>query len=140
MRELRNARACIIFVGTNDSWDGADALISRIDKIIEYNGTPNVVVVSQWSDERLTLAQMIELEKAMLKRYGARFFNLRQYAVKYAMADAGLTPSTADASRIAQGLIPHVLTIDTLHPTAIMYNLMAKQFHRIMLQTGMINP
>ena len=138
MRELRGAQAMIIFAGTNDPWDGASAIISRIDKMLEYNGNNNAIIVSQWSDDRLTLSQMLELELAMLKRYGARFFNLRQYAVKYAMADAGFTPSAGDATRMANGLIPLVLTIDSLHPTAKMYELMAIQFKKLLIQTGLI--
>lgn len=145
-RELRNARAMVIFcLVTNDTsdssqpWDGTQAIIEKYEAMIEYNGSPNVIVVSEWSELRLTVERMAELELALLKRFGARLFNLRKYAVNYAMSDLGLTPSTSDQERMNNGLIPLALTIDGLHPNTPMYRMIANQLYNKMIQTGMVN-
>ncbi|RZK76806.1 MAG: hypothetical protein EOO85_10400 [Pedobacter sp.] len=138
MRELRNAWCNIFFLLTNDPFTNEDEMLSRYDKAIEYAGHGRYIVMSDWSDQRLTLLQMQSLENEMLKKYGARFFNLRKFAIERALPILGLTPSPGDQARMDDGLIPLVLTIDGLHPTTEMYALIAEQFYQIMLNTGVI--
>ncbi|RZK65585.1 MAG: hypothetical protein EOO85_28110 [Pedobacter sp.] len=143
MREFRDAWCNIFLLFTNDyqtpppSID-VDAMLRQLEKGIEYSGTSRYIVMSEWSDQRLNLSQMVSLEDEMLKRYGARLFNTRRFAIEKAPGLLGVTPSAGDQARMDQGLIPLFLTTDGLHFTTAMNALVAEQFYQILVNTGVI--
>jgi lysophospholipase L1-like esterase len=71
---------------------------------------------------------VIALNNALAAAYGANYYDLRRYLIDYGLAAAGITPTAADTTAIAEDRIPASLMSDTLHLTAAGYTAVG---HRI---------
>lgn len=78
-----------------------------------------------------TTAQDAE-DAVWFSEFGRRFIPIRQYMVKYGLADAGITPTSQDTTDIANGTVPTSLRIDAVHWNAQGYTILANLlFNRI---------
>ncbi|WP_282364359.1 hypothetical protein [Pseudomonas sp. PS01297] len=58
--------------------------------------------------------------------FGRRFIPIRQYMVKYGLADAGIEPTAQDLTDMANGTVPTSLRSDSVHWLAAGYTILAK--------------
>lgn len=56
--------------------------------------------------------------------FGRRFIPIRQYMVKYGLADAGITPTAQDIIDMANGTVPSSLRIDPTHWNSAGYTIL----------------
>ncbi|MFT7156139.1 MAG: lysophospholipase L1-like esterase [Parvicella sp.] len=130
MKNLRNAHANVLFIGQNGGWDSNAELVDQINKMIEFSGSTNCLVIGLHA--RGTVLQMNTLEEIMSNEYGARYINLRKHMVERALEEAGLSATEADLEAMSNGLCPPQLLADELHFNAIGYriigDLVAKRF------------
>lgn len=56
--------------------------------------------------------------------FGRRFIPIRQYMVKYGLADAGITPTSQDLIDMANGTVPSSLRVDAVHWVAAGYTIL----------------
>ncbi|WP_019407703.1 SGNH/GDSL hydrolase family protein [Pseudomonas psychrophila] len=56
--------------------------------------------------------------------FGRRFIPIRQYMVKYGLADAGITPTAQDIIDMANGTVPSSLRVDPTHWGAAGYTIL----------------
>jgi hypothetical protein len=67
-----------------------------------------------------------QLDYAMLLRYGNNFVNVRRYMMEFGLSDAGITPTQADETAIAEGKVPpSLLASDGIHGTDDFYSIVA---------------
>ena len=57
--------------------------------------------------------------------FGRRFIPIRQYMVKYGLADAGITPTAQDITDMANGTVPTSLRSDSVHWLGVDYTILA---------------
>ena len=57
--------------------------------------------------------------------FGRRFIPIRQYMVKYGLADAGIEPTAQDLTDMANGTVPTSLRSDSVHWLAAGYTILA---------------
>lgn len=57
--------------------------------------------------------------------FGRRFIPIRQYMVKYGLADAGITPTAQDITDMANGTVPTSLRSDSVHWLGVGYTILA---------------
>lgn len=100
-------------------------LANVIDAMIAHNNGPFIVcgIPSGSAESRRTL------EGELGSRYGEHFVNTREYISAYGLADAGLTPTAADAAAMAKGEIPPQLKSDSVHLTDAGMASLAKCIH-----------
>ena len=72
----------------------------------------------------------------MLKEYGRRYINLREYLSTYGMKDAGLEPTETDLAEIAEGKVPTSLRIDTVHGNSHFYKIIGKLIYLRLVELG----
>ena len=116
----------IIFMGQNGGWDNdVDKLIKQHRRMIEHAHARNVIVLGLSSG---TASERSSYETAMQDEFGRYFISLRQYLAHpiysgdtivncYGLADAGLTPTSADLDDIAVGKVPPQCLADGVHYT-----------------------
>lgn len=56
--------------------------------------------------------------------FGRRFIPIRQYMVKYGLADAGITPTAQDSIDMANGTVPSSLRVDPTHWNSAGYTIL----------------
>ncbi|MFD2962761.1 MULTISPECIES: hypothetical protein [Olivibacter] len=132
----RKPYAGVYFIGQNRGYDvnGVDdnaVLVAYYRKLIDFLGTPNYLVVGLHTQSE---AQRADLEELMLKEFGLRYINLREYMTLYGLADAGLTPTSEDIAAMAEGRTPPSLMTDGTHFTPKGYSLLAALIHKRMKQ------
>jgi hypothetical protein len=57
--------------------------------------------------------------------FGRRFIPIRQYMVKYGLADAGIAPTAQDITDMANGTVPTSLRSDSVHWLGVGYTILA---------------
>lgn len=132
----RNPFALILFIGQNAGYIADAGLVDYHKRMIEFSGSANYILIGLHSG---TAASRATLEKAMSDAFGSRYINLREYMVNYGLADAGITPTTADNTAIAEGSCPPSLLFDAIHFTAAGYTLIGNLVHQKFKELGFIN-
>ncbi len=64
-------------------------------------------------------------DAAWFAEFGRRFIPIRQYLVKYGLADAGIEPTAQDITDMANGTVPTSLRFDGVHWLAPGYTILA---------------
>lgn len=128
----------VIFIGTNGGFSTPEDLISQQRAIIEHQIANKdrfliIGIHTGWMEDR------IELEEAMVKEFGNKYFNLRDYMAKHGMYDAGLEPSEEDIIDMLDGRTPDGITTDGVHFKPVGYTLIAKQIYKRMDELGYFN-
>lgn len=124
-------RINLIAIGRNDVGNLSD-IQSRIAAIVASLGHNKYLVigVTNASTEPSGSAghtQVVALNNALAATYGARFVDIRTFAIEEGLAAAGITPSAQDLTDIANDVPPDSLRDDNLHPDAPWLELIAAQ-------------
>ena len=117
----------IIYMGQNSGWSTNDELIQQHEYMIAHAHAENVLVLGFSSG---TASSRADYESAMRAKFGRYFVSLREYLAHpiydqdgvtiiscYGLADASLTPTSADLDAIAVGSVPPQLLKDAVHYT-----------------------
>lgn len=128
----------VIFMGTNGSFDSPEDLIAQQRAIIDHQiaNKDRFLIIglhTGWMEDR------IELEEAMVKEYGDKYFNLRDYMAKHGMRDAGLEPTEEDTIFMLDGRTPNGILTDGVHFKPVGYKLIAQQIYKRMDELGYFN-
>ena len=111
-----------------------DKLISEIDMMIDHSSSKQYIVIGMhyyysWVLYNGLTVDMVET--ALQRKYGEHYINLRKYMIEYGLLDAGLTPTEADTSAIANGNVPpSLLYSDGLHGNEKFYDILANLVHK----------
>jgi len=137
----------IFFTGTNGGWtiehgkvnDNSDAdceaLVDLINLQIAKTGKSKYIVIGlTWGSK----GSNDNINNHLRDAFGDNFLDVKAYlASTQALADAGITPSEDDLSKIASGHIPtSLLLTDNTHFTADGYELIAQQVYAKMIELG----
>ena len=136
MKKHRNFHANIFFVGQNGGWTSYEDLTSQIKKMVDFSASSNYLVIGIHTSSK---ANRSDLEKLMVKEFGARYINLREYLATYGLEDAGLTPTETDITAMSAGICPPQLLSDGVHFTYAGSTLLAKLIYRRSLALGIVN-
>ena len=128
----------VIFIGTNGTFDTPEDLIAQQRAIIDHQiaNKDRFLIIglhTGWMEDR------IELEEAMVKEFGNKYFNLREYMAKHGMPDAGLEPSEEDRIFMLDGRTPMGILTDGVHFKPVGYKLIANQIYKRMDELGYFN-
>ena len=106
----------VIFMGQNGGYNNDnDELVNLHRLMIDHANAKHVIVLGLSSGSATSRA---DYEAAMRKAFGRYFISLREYLSQYGLADAGLTPTTADTTAMMEGTVPPQLLADGVHYTA----------------------
>ena len=95
--------------------DSNDLLI-QYKKMVEFSSSSNYVIIGL--HKKGSVENVKNIEEVMIKEFGARFINLREYLATSALDDANLTPTEADAIAMQNGECPPQLLKDDVHFTS----------------------
>jgi lysophospholipase L1-like esterase len=114
MRE-RHGDLTIMWDGTNDNTTDATQIIAREQATVqELNAAEKRFLVLGLSNGDQSSRGAMDAQ--FLAAFGRRFINIRKYMSSAAtLADAGITPTTADNTAIANGAVPPSFLVDTVH-------------------------
>lgn len=136
-------KASVIWMGTNEGFTGnivnVPVMIEVYKRMIAYRGVNKYVVIGIYGGtgiSGMTLPQLEAMELEFSKEFGLHYFNMRKYVTTHALADAGITPTTADNTAIGLGKCPPSLLADGLHPNAAFSILIAKKVHELLINQG----
>ncbi|OJW58025.1 MAG: hypothetical protein BGO57_12295 [Sphingomonadales bacterium 63-6] len=102
----RRGDILIVKIGQNGGYADTEQLLAMIDSIVNSQTRPvrRFLVIGFTTS---TLSARASIHAAMLNRYGRRFVNSLEYLSSYAaLARAGITPTTDDDAKIANGSLP----------------------------------
>lgn len=120
----------VIFIGQNGGWNNDPATLTmQIRSMVDYSDNDQFIVIGLHT---LDAASRATLEAEMLKQFGRRYINLRDYMTKYGLADAGITPTTQDTTDMASGKTPTSLMTDGTHFTAAGYTIIGNLIYKRM--------
>lgn len=137
------ATACVIWMGTNESFTGGvidtEVYVDVIKRNIRYQGVSRYVVIGLYGGtgiSGMTVPQLEALESRMQKEFGGHYIDLRKYVTTNALLDAGITPTSADTAAMSQGKCPPSLMADGLHPNAALCELISKKVFECLESQG----
>ena len=103
----------IIGMGTNDSdkeeLDYPPKLIQRMRRMIDYLQCKQYIILG------LTTRNRQNVNKALEEEFGANYFDVFNYIIKYGLQDNNLTPTDDDLEDISNGVLPRQLMNDQIH-------------------------
>jgi hypothetical protein len=116
MKKYRNLYANVFFIGQNGGFSDSNDLLIQYKKMVEFSSSSNYVIIGL--HKKGSVENMKNIEEVMIKEFGARFINLREYLATSALDDANLTPTEADAIAMQNGECPPQLLKDDVHFTS----------------------
>ena len=90
-KAYRDTGIAILWCFQNGGYDDVSDLITKLKLITENLGTKKFIIVGLHTG---TTASRAEIESALLKSFGDKFFNWGSYASSNALYDFGITPTT----------------------------------------------
>lgn len=130
--KFKNCYMNIYWVGTNDDGLPASDLLTRIEKMIDYNGNGRYLVIGFHTSIESGLSIIQERNKTLKDRFGNRFIDELSYMVNCGIDDAlsrgyitGSYPREEDAAAISKNVVPPVFLHDAIHYNEIGYHLIA---------------
>ena len=140
----------IYWVGTNGgSFDSLAELKERIDKMINYNGNGNYIVIGlHQTASNNTPNDVVAINAYLKTNYGNQFIDQLEYMVKYGIQDAiqlgllpndGTYPTAQDEEDMQNNYPPTSLRHDETHYNTIGYTLIAHLVLDRMKALGMNN-
>lgn len=142
MQTRCNNRILLLWLGQNNAGDAelagdvslfAGQMIAAARAAIEKAGTDRyLILAAPLSDPNTTsgsTAVYQSLYRRMQYEFGSRYINIVDYLIDHGLADAGVTPTAADAEDVAARRIPASLTADRPHLNAAGYRLVAQQVY-----------
>lgn len=114
-REKNSPYLMVIFMGQNGGYNSDNEELVNLHRLmIDHAKAKHVIVLGLSSGSTSSSA---DYEAAMKKAFGRYFISLREYLSQYGLADAGLTPTTADTIAMMGGTVPPQLLADDVHYT-----------------------
>lgn len=114
-REKNSPYLMVIFMGQNGGYNSDDEELVNLHRLmIAHANAKHVIILGLSSGSATSRAGY---EAAMRKAFGRYFISLREYLSQYGLADAGLTPTTADSTAMLGGTVPPQLLTDGTHFT-----------------------
>lgn len=132
----------ILWMGQNGGYEKWNISYSQVERWIRQCrlavdfARAKYIIVSRTS---LSAAQDAANEEKFEYEFGVNYLNLRKYLVEYGLADAGITPTSADTEAIGQGKVPPSLLSDSVHFTTAGYQSIAKAIMRKIDEINMFN-
>jgi hypothetical protein len=122
----------IVFIGQNGGYTNDADLVNMHVLMKEHFRGEHMVILGLSSG---SAASRANYEAAMRTRFGRYFISLREYLSAYGLADAGLTPTAADTTAMADGAVPPQLLTDSVHYTAacktVIGNMLVKKMREL---------
>lgn len=126
-----------IFVGQNGStFDGLsdyNARIAIIESMIKHINHNRYVILGLSTG---TNASREADDRAMLAKFGNKFFPTRKMLVENGMTIAGLTPTAQDTTDISNGTVPTSLRSDGIHLNSYGYTALGKMVAEKIVSLG----
>ena len=135
MKNLCRPYCIVIWMGTNGYYSSAEDLIQQYEKMIEYAGTSNFLVIGL---QYLNDINNEKVNKALQARFGAKFIDWNFYALNYALDEAGIVPTQQDKDDIAHKTVPSSLRHDPIHLNATGYRILGNIVYRRMKALGYV--
>ncbi|MBR4880566.1 MAG: S-layer homology domain-containing protein, partial [Clostridia bacterium] len=133
----------VIFSGPSNGYNKDDAhkLIATQQRMIDYIGTDNYIIISLTCLEYLP--GLPEFNADLADYYGEHFLDFRTYALTEGMDDAieqGLltAPTEQDLLDIARGEIPESMRSDVEHGNHVYNTLLGQQVYKKLVELGYI--
>ena len=108
----------VIFIGQNGGYTNIDDLVRQQRLMIEHSNNDKYIILGLTSG---SATERAELEQRMIREYGRRYINLREYISTYGMEDAELEPTETDLAEMAEGKVPTSLRFDTVHGLSLIH-------------------
>lgn len=112
-KQMQKADITILWMGANRGYIDIDDLVEA--HRIAVRSIPNNKYIIIGLHTTLTNINAELYESAMIKEFGNKFFNIREYACSNMIYDAGITPTAEDISNMESGVCPASLLYDTVH-------------------------
>lgn len=135
-REKNAPHLMVIFMGQNKGYNSDEELVDLHRLMIDHAKAKHVIVLGLSSG---SAASRADYETAMRKAFGRYFISLREYLSQYGLADAGLTPTTADTSAMDRGEVPPQLLADAVHYTAATKTVIGNLIYKRCCELGIFN-
>ena len=134
MSERENA-CNIIWTGVNDT--SLTDIVDKIKSILSYYNNQNYIILGVHNVSQIIFTD--EIRSEYQKAFGVRFFDVDKYTRTSALADCGITPTTADTTAISNGLCPPSLLAEGVHFIASFYDALANKLYDKLKQINVID-
>ncbi len=131
MRTLRTPYAMVIWIGQNGGWESSADLAQQIQRMVDYAGVSRFLVIGLHDIGNYTSSKVLQ------QTFGAKFIDWRQYAITYALDDAGIEPTEEDIA-MSDHRIPASLRADKVHLNAAGYTVLGKLIYKRMVELGYV--
>jgi len=128
----------VIWTAGNDKLQNTsdiEALIDKIDKMIEFSGCDKYIVLSE-ANLHAEVPVTDEVNEMFENHYTDHFLNFRKYLINDAFSDLGLYPSPEDEEDISAGEIPRYFRIDEVHGNSLYYYLAGTMVYKKCQELG----
>ena len=99
----------VVWIGTFGELKDPDDLVSQVKTLLsrQAKNPERFIVLGLCSvNGNNTRTYLDSIDTAMMQAFGNRYINVRKYLCEDGLADAGITPTVQDRSRLASGLVP----------------------------------
>ncbi len=132
----------IAALGYNGGYTDADDYVSYHDNIVRHLYDNRYIFIGilvangQWDNPT---SEQLDIETKMLYRFGANYFNIRQWLSRYGIAygigmgllDSSTYPTSQDITDMNAGVVPHSLRSDSAHLTDVAYKIVNKKIREL---------
>lgn len=137
--DRRDSDINVIWTAGNDNIQNEDdiqAVLDKIDKMIEFSGSDSYIVISEMNDhEEAPLTD--EVNRAFEEHYNEHFLDLRKYLIEEALSDLQLYHhSDEDNWDIGVYEVPDYFKVDDSHGNSLYYYLAGQQVYKKCQELG----
>lgn len=133
-KNYRNSEIAVVWMGTNNGDYTVDQIIQKQQLFVDNLKTDKYVIIGLTAKN--VFSDIANYNIAMAKRWGNRFLDIRDYILGFGLAEAGITPTTADTTAIANGQMPPSLLYDETHFNAQGYTVIGNALYRKLYHLG----
>ena len=138
-KQAFSASISVVWFGTNgmaNTESYADELVNAYKIVAKYLPTSKFIFIGLHKFNK-TIGEYFE--NLMFKEFGNKFFNIRDYCCTSMIYDAGITPTSADLSNMANGVCPSSLLYDGLHFKPVSNVCIGTRIFEMMTDLGYFN-
>jgi lysophospholipase L1-like esterase len=135
-----NGEIMILWGGSNGLWNDEEELAEMLERIVKEWGGEKFIVVGLTNknyyydtDTHSSFTPSI-LKSTMLKKFGVRYLDMLGYLLTDALTDAGITPTQADTTAIANEEVPPSLLADSIHFNSAGYSVVSGKIYEKLVQ------
>ena len=134
----------IVWIGTYGEVRNPDDLVAQVKTLLsrQAKNPERFIVLGVCTVEgNHSVSYLNSFDTAMMQAFGNRYINVRKYLNEDGLADAGITPTIQDKSRVASGLVPasFLATSGSLELNGKAYALVGKLVYSRMESLGYFN-